>query len=91
MWTGGRGNRVDGYTITDIPQGYALAFGSDQSGIGSTENVLLNGDVARIASGVVAGFGGGATGNTLNGGSGSGKVLGSGGNVVKNWPGLQLY
>jgi hypothetical protein len=88
IWTGGRGNRVEGYEITDIPQGAALAFGSDQSGIGSTLNTLVNGRVVRIASGTVAAFGGGATENTFNGGSGSGTVSGVGGNIFKNWPGL---
>ncbi|HEX5591385.1 MAG TPA: hypothetical protein VFX65_13925, partial [Candidatus Limnocylindrales bacterium] len=88
MFTGGKGNRVNRYQITDIPQGSAMAFGADQSGIGSTLNTLTSGTVARIGSGVVAGFGGGATGNTFNGGSGSGRVIGSSGNTFINWPGL---
>lgn len=91
MWTGGKQNTVNRYTITDLPQGAALAFGADQSGIGSRDNTLSQGYVARIATGIVAGFGGGATGNVLNGGSGSGRVTGSyTGNTIINWPGLSM-
>jgi hypothetical protein len=89
MFTGGARNTVTGYQFTDQVMGAAIAFGADQSGIGSTQNVLRNGTVLRITSGDIIGFSGGATGNLLDGGSGGGHVVGSyGGNTIRNWPGL---
>jgi hypothetical protein len=89
MFTGGARNIVRGYEITDQSMGAALAFGADQSGIGSTQNNLSNGTVLRINSTDVISLGGGATSNTFNGGSGGGHVVGQwSGNTITNWPGL---
>lgn len=77
------------YLITDTVSGAAMAFGPDQSGIGSTDNRLTAGVVARTASGIAFTFGGGASGNTLDGGTGSGRVTGNWqANTVINWSGL---
>lgn len=88
MFTGGRGNTVTRWEVTDQVRGPALAFGADQSGIGSTQNTLRTGLIARIASGDAFTFGGGAIGNLIDGGSGSGRVVGASGNTILNWPGL---
>ena len=87
LFTGGSGNSVTRYEITDQSMGTALAFGFDQSGIGSNANVLATGTVLRITSGDVVSFGG-TRGNSLNGGTGSGNVSGLSGNTITNWPGL---
>jgi hypothetical protein len=57
MWTGGRGNLVDGYLISDVAQGAALAFGPDQSGIESALNTLTDGRMNGIASGIIVSYG----------------------------------
>ena len=89
MFTGGARNVVRRYEITDQGMGAALAFGADQSGIGSSGNSLTSGTVLRISSTDVISLGGGATGNTFNGGTGGGHVVGSwAGNTITNWPGL---
>jgi hypothetical protein len=87
LFTGGADNTVTRYEITDQSMGTALAFGFDQSGIGSNDNILGAGTILRITSGTLVSFGG-TRGNSLNGGTGSGHVSGASGNTITNWPGL---
>jgi hypothetical protein len=58
IWTGGERNVVSRYEITDIAAGPALAFGFDQSGLGSLNNTLIEGTALRISSGIIATFDG---------------------------------
>ncbi|MBA3430110.1 MAG: hypothetical protein H0U16_01350 [Actinobacteria bacterium] len=89
IFHGGNRNSVTRYEITDIPQGVAMALGTDQSGLGARDNRLYAAVVARIASGIVAAFDAGAIGNIFDDGMGGGQLTGNHSqNTFLNWPGL---
>lgn len=85
--TGASRNTISNWTLTDVPIGAGLVFGFDQGGLPSNDNRFTNGTTARIASTDVVSFGGQLR-NVLDGGTGSGCILGLSGNSVLNWPGL---
>ena len=47
MLTGAKGNTATGWEITDQTLGAAMAFGYDQSGLPSTDNVMTGGKIGR--------------------------------------------
>lgn len=86
MVTGAKRNAFLRTTVSDQTQGPAFAFGIDQSGLTSLGNRFTTTTIAAISSGIAASFDPTADGNTFDGATGAGRVVGSAGNTFLNVP-----